>query len=344
MNGKENGIEYLQQSISILDGIESFCYQNCLRIVLQFQGLRNSELYLNAALSFGFDKSKEELVTRQHIRSLLPPFSKCVKRKEYLEEVLAEKIFEDNIDYIKKNKNAIIVGVDTYYLEYASNYMKNHARHTLVLCGYNQSTRKVQVIDWYPPWYYKGEVSLEAFLNARASKNEIDGTLYSGNPINNNWAQVDFIPYRTDNELLLLLLEDMVKNHNLCDSDENIAYGVDGLKEFGKFIEKTFECEKLNRTYKKMIVITKRYNFFRMYMRHFDNIEIVRRIILNLDYKIEEWDRISMLVLKTSITNSSRIKEKIHTRIDNLIESDKDLYSDIMELYKNLVSEVEKND
>lgn len=333
-------IEKYGQTIEKLEGIESFCYQNCLRIVLQLQGIKNSELYLNAAISFGFDQRRELLLTRQHIRSLIPQFSDLVKRKEYFDEQSAEKIFRENIEYIKKNNTAIIVGVDTYYLEYATNYLKNHARHTVVLCGYDSVNRKVKIIDWYPPWYFIGDISLEAFMNARASQNESDGTIYSGKPINNNWAKVELIPQKSEKELLMGLLADMVLKLNSDENSKEIVYGIDAMKEFGRFIEKTSDSKKLQDTYKKLIVITKRYNFFRMYMSHFDNIDIVRNIILNLDYQIDEWDRVSMLILKASISYSSKIKDKINIRLNNLIENEKELNCNIMQLYNKLKSEV----
>ena len=65
-----------------------------------------------------------------------------------------------------------------------------------------------------------------------------------------------------------------------------------------------------------------------MYMSHFNNYDVVRKIIINV-------------ILKARVIDSSRIKEKIKNRLSKIIECGI-ICSNIQKLYKIILDEVEK--
>lgn len=184
------------------EAYESFCYQNCQRIILEYVYGSQAVLFINTVPTIEIEVGdKLRLREKKNFRSLLPSLNKYINRFYYKDDESAEDIFKRNIKFVYENKTPIIVGTDTYFLPYSDNYKKKHAKHTLILCGFDLTRDVVYVIDWYSPWFYKGEVDIETFLNARNSKNEKDGTFYSGSPIENNWAYVEKIPHYSADKL-----------------------------------------------------------------------------------------------------------------------------------------------
>ncbi len=117
------------------------------------------------------------------------------------------KLKEKAIRYYPKEKNKIevwnenlrklkswipiITGVDSYYLEYTPYYKTSHGFHTVILTGYSEEEQRINIIDSMAPWFYKGSMDFENFIEARNFPNEFDGGIYSGVPILNNWEEVD---------------------------------------------------------------------------------------------------------------------------------------------------------
>ncbi len=174
------------------DEYDSFCYQNCLRQILEFQGVEDAFFFINMSLSFKL--RREEAVTYrvgedEGARSLLPRFSSKVRRFHYDGES-AEEIWEMNRKTVEGG-TPIITGVDSFHLSYLPHYQTNHARHTVILGGYEPKGDLVHIVDWFSPWFFKGGIAREGFLVARNSENAYDGGIYSGSPIRNNWAELD---------------------------------------------------------------------------------------------------------------------------------------------------------
>ena len=169
---------------------DTFCFQNCLKILLGGLGIENAEYYINKSMSFivnRLDTFELDYEFGIHARSLLPQFDNKVVR--LIPEYDYKRVFEENIKYVHEH-DPIIVGVDTYYLSYLPYYLKSHGKHAIILTGYNENDHKVEIVDWMEPWYYKGYISDEEFLNARNSQNESDGGMFAGSPVNNNWTKV----------------------------------------------------------------------------------------------------------------------------------------------------------
>lgn len=321
-----------------LKGYETFCYQNCQKILLQAQKLSHPEMYINGTLSIAFDKKKKYVTTEYGIRSLLPSLDNKVKRYYYDDpNTKAEDVFEENAKYISKNDSAIIVGVDTYYLNYSTNYKKTHARHTAVMCGYDIENKLVYLIDWYAPWYFKGTVPLNEFLLARSSKNEYDGTMFSGESIDNNWAKIKKLPEVPENDLVNELLHLSIKQNKA--SKANMKVGKDAVIAMKEFINNVTNPEdsEYYTFYKQLKQVVKRYNLFKENLFLYDNgfpeslKEECSNVLTNI---INDWDIMLMLLMKKKIANSERNNLKIQVKFDEITNNTEQLEKCINQLYK----------
>ena len=63
--------DFFYNDLDYYEGYESFCYQNCLRLLLKAMGISNPWSYINASMSLIY-KDKEFL---QHVRFYLSSLS-----------------------------------------------------------------------------------------------------------------------------------------------------------------------------------------------------------------------------------------------------------------------------
>lgn len=319
-------------------GFETFCYQNCQRILLEAQGIVHSELYINAALSLVYNKATNDIFTRDGIRTLLPSYQGKVKRFFYKStEKKTKEVFFNNIEFMKKNDRAIIVGIDSYYLKYVTNYRKNHARHTLILCGFDLDKKEVYVIDWYPDWYYKGIVPIEDFLVGRESENPYDGTMFSGSSIENNWAYISDIGSAEPKVLIKELLDIILKEYYANDSCIGILYGIKALKALKEYIKGMGIADEFMSLYRKLNHISKRNMLFCQYLECYENITNIDELYecIKISKKIvDDWNIILMLFLKCSKAFSDKIRGKLLQRYEILIEDEEERKQLLIKLYK----------
>lgn len=313
--------DFYYTDLDYFEGYESFCYQNCLRLLLKSFGIKDSWAYINASMSLLY--KDKELLQHSGIRSLLPEFSQFVQRIYYDDTVNAEDVFKDNMNFVLKNNMPIIVGADTYYLNYASNYMKNHAIHTLILCGYDSVTDDVYIIDWYAPWFFKGTIKKADFLKARQSKNEYDGSIYSGSPIRNNWAYIkkDIMEKNKKKLLDTVIKLSFEQCYNPSNSVDEAFTGIEALKKLSEDVSKGgyLDYEAIFHQFYGMI---KRHSFFKQYLVNYSNSEkdySITAVIESLNNTISMMKIVSMLLLKQSKSSSTRNSERIIKNMSILI-------------------------
>lgn len=231
--------EIYDMELDYYNGYESFCYQNCLRILLQSMGYKYPELYINAAMTLRLEEKNGGWCFTFHdgMRGMLPSLGANLIRTYEKDDAIT--IWERNKLYLSERREPFIAGVDTYYLPYASNYKKNHAKHTLIVCGYDLADDTVYIIDWYPVWFYRGKVKLKNLLLARSSQNESDGTIYSGRPVENNWAYINQFeacePEDLMKEFLTISLEKFFAPVIKSEGVESIVLLSRGLKQDANF-------------------------------------------------------------------------------------------------------------
>ena len=168
---------------------EGFCYQNCIREILNYYQCEAYDFYINMSLSTRMVIQGEEyyICYDKMANGIIKSELSKVHRKD--DERDGETVLDENLERVTEGC-PIITCVDGYYLRYFSYYKEKHCRHNLILTGKGTSDN-VTVLDWYTPHFYCGKIARDEFLMARESSNPDDGSIYSGSPIRNNWAIIE---------------------------------------------------------------------------------------------------------------------------------------------------------
>lgn len=335
--------DFYNSELSYYEGFNSFCYQNCIRLLLGARKVRNPELYINCSMSLLYEEDKASsalLKSHSGSRCLIPEYSPLVQRHYHNLKDDSLKIFSENMKMVLKSGLPMIVGADTFYLPYAINYKKNHAIHTLLLCGYNSAYENVYIVDWYSPWYFKGTVKLEEFINARNSTNPYDGTVYSGMPILNNWAVIEGDnPDKTPLELLKIQLGLSVEQYYTQVRTKEFQ-GIQALERFFKSImdvkDYKTECKKLHD---QLYVAIKRHELFRQFLVNVNmelKMEPIGKIANGFDEIISMWDIVLMLITKLELTGNEKTKERLRISFARCLEKEFYLGEQVLNLYHNI--------
>lgn len=255
---------------------DSFCYQNCIKLILAYYGVKKPNLIINMTLSFKLKYDKNKIyIYDDDARNVLPEYKEMVQRYFYDYDVYVKnKVWNMNHELIREGE-PIIVGVDSYYLEYLPYYKKSHGRHTIIIDGFDEESRMVSVVDWFFPWFFVGVISLDQFLEARDSINENDGGIYSGIPIYNNWARVKKFEPKEDNKKLIykqLELSYYQYFENNCRENEyNGLFATKQLKKILEDVNKELNTEQkigfLKDLHKQLYISNRRRDFFRLLIK-----------------------------------------------------------------------------
>lgn len=324
----------MMEELTYYLGYESFCYQNCLRILLEAYGVNNAALYINAGLSLVVKENKGniKITYNKGSRDLLPQYAKHVTRYYYNRDVSGETIFAENITLLNRINAPIIVGLDTFYLPYASNYKANHAIHTAIMCNYNSNSHDIEVVDYYEPWLFRGTVKENAFIQSRSSLNAFDGTVYSGVPINNNWASFDGTQLEASPQLLLKQILDLTIKQFFTHSDMELT-GMDGLQRILNYCIKLYSGpndwkERFKQLHIELFGLRKRFKFFQQYLKiasEYVKIRELSQVVSFLDKVDEKWDIILLIVLKLSRKESDKVIQKLKDNFNDMLEMDRQL-------------------
>ncbi len=314
------------KKLEFYEGYESFCFQNCLRILLQYKEIDYPELYVNGALVLVscWNKHNKELrfSIGNEMRGLLPSVNNKVIRI-YCPNEKPQIVFEDNMKLLKE-KGPLIVGLDTYYMPYAINYKTNHAIHTAILTGFDLEKKHVSIIDWYKPWFFCGEVDVKNFLESRGSDNEYDGTIFSGVPIENNYAYVNDFEEVNAISLLREMLSLSQMNNDLEGRDKKnnkVCYGVEAYRCLKEKIFEWYNELDAKSLHSDFFGIWNRYKFFLEYIiiaeKYVDcNTRDLTKACSDM---ILELDAFRMLLMKMQIVKNERNKERLILRLEKII-------------------------
>ncbi|WP_370750699.1 hypothetical protein [Eubacterium sp.] len=321
------------KKIEHYEGYESFCYQNCQRIILEYIYGSKAVLFINTVPSIEIEVGdKLKLRGKSDFRSLLPSINKYAKRIYYTTVESVKDIFKRNIKFIYENNSPIIVGADTYFLPYTANYKKSHAKHTLILCGFDLTRNVVYVIDWYSPWFYKGEVDIETFLQARNSKNEKDDSYYSGSPIENNWAYIEKIPQYSADKLFDETIK-LSKKFYFNNSDNGVIAALSLLLKHISVMENETDY---NRVFYYMYTLLNRKKIFLQYIEYYSNLKQLDRnieFIAQLKKNVANWDVIVILLLKQSKRYNVKTRNHLIDKIRKSISEESIMIQTIEKLF-----------
>lgn len=326
----------------------TFCYQNCLKYVLESYSVQNAEFYINKAMTMivGIGGLLEiNLYYDYRARSLLPVFSDKV-RKYYPDRKDCHAVFEDNLEEIKKGK-PIIVDVDSYFLPYSPYYLNSHGCHSLILVDYNEVTDEVLVVDWMEPWCYKGSIKLENFLEARDSENDDDGGMFCGNPIQNNWAELDCNGWdKTTEELIYNTIHLSLDQYYFpFGEDINEVKGVEALKYISNNVaqlENYSEEEQnkyLDRLHRTLFSINRRREFWEDFLLQVKKVaysQELGRLIEENQVLIESWEKLLYLVIKLGMRRKPGYARGLAAQMDEVIEAEKEYGEELKTFYITL--------
>lgn len=316
---------FFYQQKKYLDGYESFCYQNCLKLLLEAADIAYAPLYINASLGLELYKSEEtiEFKTPINSRSFIPSHLDLVSRQTEWGGLDAKDILKENLIEIIEKDKPMIVGVDIYYLGYTPFYRKNHTNHTLILSG--ADNENVYLTDWYEPWFYNGVMPIETFLKARSSICPYDGGVYSsGHSISNNVTHINYsgLTKKYTAHALLMEILKLSFSQNYEDNEANVGIkAIIGLKEILLHFN-NLDNEMKNNLHRTLFSSVKRYNFLKEYLFYYDSVEqdlAINDMILILNEIIESWKLILMLMYKAIIVFSEKTIMKITDVIDSVL-------------------------
>jgi hypothetical protein len=313
---------------------ESFCFQNCLRQVLEYYGVENAALYINSALSFVLESNNSypngfKIKYNEHSCSTLPKYGDKVRRLYYDDDKNGEDVWIINKQKIDEGI-PIITGVDVFYLPYQTYYNNSHGIHTLILCGYSELEDFINIIDWYEPWFFKGVINKKEFISARSSTNPQGEGVYSGTPIRNNWAEIDTYGWESNPvELIYQTIDLSIEQYynNAFVDDQNVMQGINAIKRLYEIVlenkvkipeERSKFLKDLHNT---LFVALKRQKLFKLYLElstQWVKINSIISAINQMKEVIEKWDLILMYILKASISKLDGTYDKV---LNNMIEN-----------------------
>ena len=309
---------------------------------MEYDDIKNAPLYINSTLSMIVKEDDSDfqydIVYDEDSRSVLPQFRSKVRRYTPID---AKTIDVWNENKLKISEGIpIIVGLDNYYLSYHPFYKKNHGRHTAILSGYSEDEKEVYITDWYDPWFFKGTIGFQEFLEARESLNPWDGSVYSGSPVYNNWAEVDKNGWDLEASDLISTTIDLTISQYYCEKKEsqNIHKGILGLKKLLDIILKTRDFDLntkkqfLRDLHYKLFSATKRKKLFRLYLDISQGECKIRELdeaIQLLNYIIMKWDDISIIVLKGSFSKTEEMHQRVIKEISKMIIIEENFYDSL---------------
>lgn len=331
------------------DAFEYFCFKSCYLNVLRYYKVKNPEFYIDYSLDWTFLKDENDKWGYNfHIGdindNLISPFEKqIVSVNKQMKST--EEIWKSNKEKLKQGI-PVVVTVDVFYLHYTPYFHKKHSIHSLILAGYEEAKEKVYVIDWYPSWYYKGEMSRNELDVARNSTNESDGIL-SGIPINYTSSTIN--QWEIKHEELQLIkygIEDNLHKFYQVNTDRKVSIqgkvkGYQALKEITIVFENNMSLEDMERikflenTYEKLYFVPSRKKLFCWFLGRVEEeypMISVGGVKEKLTLTMNSWKTLLSLIIKCTMRNTDFDYEKVLLRLERILLEEKQFYYSLYEL------------
>ncbi len=308
------------------------CVQNCVSQVLNYLGHCNAHHYINCAIEFCVTPQYGitdyiPFVHKKMSEIVIAPINHSVQLKTVVSSRNAWRINKEILD---KN-NIFIAIVDVYYLSYRKEFRKIHGAHAVIVTGYQADKDLVTIYDWYEPYFYEGNISLDEFFAARSSSNPKDDNPYSGWPIYNKWIEItpSFTEYPKAECLYINIRKSLSNNIYRNNEKGRVLRGVDALT----YILQTTSNQSISHNFWRslhndMFSISR---LFSLLLSNFS--EMVHEynwLIEDLEF-LESYNIIFQemlyVILKSSIKGSSRLTERFQLTLCQFIKKTSSLYS-----------------
>lgn len=332
-----------EEKLTFYDAYESFCYQNCQRQILEYYKVKDALFYINSSRSFIIRKQMNHKFTIDYdlsAKSILPSYDDNVKRI-FKETRNCYDVWKDNLSLIQKDF-PLIVGVDSYYLEYLPFYKKSHGKHTIILSGYDDN-EEVDIVDWFSPWFFKGKVAMKQFLDARDSNNDFDGGIYSGRPIYNNWAVISRDGGNADRTKLIKETIDIsIKQYYAPDRKEPDAYyGINAISYLLDMLAEIIDNQVLAEDQKEFLRVlynniylhNRRNYFFKFYLEQACKLNgydsVLNDAVNEMNTIYEQWEKWLYLGIKCQYKVNENNMNRLLSNMKNMYEIEKN-YEDVL--------------
>lgn len=334
------------------DSFQYFCYKNCYLNILRYYKVKNPEFYINYSLDWIFLKNDDlkwgfDFKIGNINDNLLSPFDKKILKVDKTIKS-CDEIWQSDIEYLKQDI-PVVVAVDVYYLKYTPYYYKKHSIHSIIIAGYEEENDKIYVIDWYPSWYFKGEITKNELDMARNSLNDHDGIL-SGIPINYQSSVICRSDFSEDEiKLIKNQLEKTLNKFYQVNSDKNAVKGeLNGyraINEISVFLEDNMSLKGQKRVkfleymYEKLYFIYSRKELFYWFLERVEDeypIISVRNTQDALEKTMKSWKIILSLIIKCTIKNTNDDYEKILIIMEQIMAEEKRFYYSLYDLNRRV--------
>ncbi|MCR5148504.1 MAG: BtrH N-terminal domain-containing protein [Eubacterium sp.] len=310
-------VPFEKADLNYMEEFKYFCLKNCFYQNWQYLNIQDALLYLKLGLKLkiinndtGFHVFKHEL--------LMPLFDMSSVSQGSGEDFNA--ILDNNLQSVP-----VIVLVDVYYLPYRSEYNKYHASHAVFLSGYNKQNNSFKIVDWYSPYFFKGEVSYNNYMKARISGNPKDVNPFSGFKINNYWYKLnDKVHNFSPDECVMKNYSELFESS--YDKKKGIYIGKYAIEQIVKYLELYIDMDSVDYSsvcklvhdelfiYHRAIILAERYFYYAINNYKSDVDYKIIACIRNLSEKLS---KLNFLLLKGSIICSKELYKRI---CENMID------------------------
>lgn len=311
---------------------KSCCVQNCIRQVLEYYGIAHSHLLIN--IDFNVCNLPKDYFIVYDNRILLGTYDDILSCYDDT-NADALQIWERNKASMY-NLTPVIVGVDTYYLPYDINFNKIHSAHMIIICGYDELSQEVMIIDVGERAQYKGQISLTDYLLARNSINPKGEGFYSGFPISNTYIDVSSINSGSINykELILSTFDNILEYIiNLEDKNPKCNNLMQLLLSASKlsFDDNIMNDDILDKLYADIYYIARNRRLFVLYLKHMKEIylfdvNIVMRKVIEI---VEKWKIAYNLLIKVKLSHNEKTYRRFVECFSNALNLEIGIKKDI---------------
>ena len=339
-------LDFNDRNFKFYPEFEYYCFKNCFLQILEYYGVQNAKYFLDCTTDWTYQVDENHDVvfgTGDPYSGFIQPYDNLVKIYT-TDEISKDEIWKNNIEKIT-NGIPIIIAVDIFYLKYTPYYQKKHSYHSAVLTGYDEVTDEFYLVDWYPPWFYKGKISREELEDARKSLNEGDGVL-SGVPIKYLYAEVEKkeINESIENLIKIQLQKNIYQYYN-TDDNQYETKGYIAIKsvmeKIEEYIRNSNEEQKsfFEKIYGELFFTPYRKKLFYWYLNNafsdLNNFGFVKPLSV-LDETISEWKGLLSLLIKCSMLASNENLELLLNRCQEILEKEKKLSYELYELNRSI--------
>ena len=326
---------------------EYYCFKNCYLQILRYYQVKDSEFYIDCTTewTFNFDEASSfgyNFGTGEVYSSFIGPYANQVTTKD-ITQYSTDELWTYNCEAVKQGI-PIVVATDVYHLSYTPFFHKKNSFHSLILSGWNENENSWSVVDWYPPWFYRGTIVTNELDNARGSANEGDGIL-SGHPINYMCAEVSRTGWdKRSKDLISLQIQQQLDSF-YTDKQQNIYKGFHAIKQLFSLTEKYLVCNPNQRTefledlYQKCFFVPTRKNLFKWYLEmaaeRYGPIKYRMAILMHQE-TIHAWKGLLSLLIKSAMSFNEQIHEMILKQILLIYEKEKTNYFTLYELSRSV--------